>query len=183
MPFEPIFDLYKPKINKMLFQKILKNLEHGFILVIILIVFSNCKNKNIQTISTESIIAGKIIDFNSSEHLRYIKFHFPEPIDDDLSIICDIDSNGCFKLKTERPYPQDYFLEYVCLNQLYTFPGDSLYVEIDPKILNDTSYKPKENKHIHIHGEHAPLNNEVLKYYRFFETKMINWEEHFMARE
>lgn len=160
-------------------RKILLSIPYCFFLG--LIISSGCKNANEQAISKDSIIAGKIINFNSKEHPKYIKFHFTEPIDDDLSIICEIDSNGNFKLAIERPYPQDYFLEYGCLNQLYTYPGDSLFIEIDTRFLGDSDSIPFKTEYFQIYGESARINTEVFKYHRFFESEMINWELHFEA--
>lgn len=110
--------------------------------IIILIFLSSCShtttkqtNLNPETVS----IKGRILNIEKHKVDRSIQFIFMDLINREQrnTFVSEIDSQGYFSLNIPLMYPQDFYLNFERLTNLFCVPGDTLIIEIDPdKFIN-----------------------------------------------
>lgn len=137
-----------------------------FIIVIFILISTSCQNENEQTFGKQSIIAGKIIGFNSDEDDHFIEFMFDDLLDEVIVKSIRVNKSGEFKLFIERPYAQDYFLSYGNNIAMFISPGDSLHLEIDHKILKAEEFELDPYDLIVVSGTAEKMNLDIRNYFQ-----------------
>lgn len=109
------------------------------IVVIIFITLFSCSKEKESAFGSEGdiIISGKIIDFDKSNDPNTVQLYRRDFFNLGDTYCSEIDSNGDFNIELSILYPQELYLMYGKYIHIVCSPGDSLYVEIDHRILKE----------------------------------------------
>ena len=150
----------------MTLQKEINFTNYLFSIVIFILISNSCQNANEQTFVKQSIIAGKIIGFNPDEDDHIIEFMFDDLLDELIVKSIRVNKSGEFKIFIERPDAQDNFLSYGNKIAMFISPGDSLYLEIDHKILKAEEFELDPYDLIVISGTAEKMNLDIMNYFQ-----------------
>lgn len=84
---------------------------------------------------SKTVVAGQVTGFDIGEDLSMVKLIVNDPFAPDQIVEnYYLEEDGLFHFEIDRLYPQEFFIAYGDLLQIYAFPGDSLYVSINSDI-------------------------------------------------
>lgn len=133
-----------------------------------------CSKSNKQK-TDQIIIAGKIDNYNKDSDNNLIEIIFKNIMYSQTNELIQISENGEFKHITERPFPQDFMLAYGSIINLYVSPGDSIFIEIDNRLLYANRLNLNKHDLIKISGTSSIINSDIIKYNKFFNDSVFNW--------
>ena len=86
------------------------------------------------------VIAGKIRHFDEHPDRKDIGFGFNGLLKQSgqNTLKVSADAEGAFRMETLLGYPQEVLMNYRQTHRLCLAPGDSLYIELDARVWNDT---------------------------------------------
>lgn len=100
----------------------------------------SCSSHNTKFGSKTSdiIISGEILNFATHRDHQTIQIICRDFFDRQKSYSSTIDTNGHFRINFLSVYPQEFYLNYGKLVSVFCRPGDSLFIEIDADIFNES---------------------------------------------
>jgi len=156
---------------------------YSVILVCILIIgISSCNQTDAVN---KTIIEGIVTEFDDSYDLPVIELYEYMPFNGEWEThSCFIGSDGAFRFEFEQLYPLGILIKFKELFSVYAQPGDSIYLNVDAGLLNDTSNTiGYENKYIQIKGENQKFQDEYQDFMLAFSVKYRSRDDHLALRE
>ncbi len=138
------------------------NNKQLFGIIIILISFFSCSNKRTEFgIEKNFIISGKITNYDIKTSPKTIKIYRRDFFNiGGETYEEEINNDGTFKVKYPISYAEESYLEYGDLISILCIPGDSLYILIDNKILEDK--RRQKYKHLKFSESNTGKTNMLI---------------------
>lgn len=148
--------------------------DHLYGILILLVILSNCcSSESIE--SRKVIISGEVVGYNKDTDQDFIEFKIIDPFSTHQNRTVFLDEDGCFNIEIERIYPQELLIHYKYLFAVYTFPGASINVSIDAKILSSELNKLGDVYDlIQVSGDTEKFNKDFQNFQRLYSDSLFN---------
>jgi thiol-disulfide isomerase/thioredoxin len=154
----------------------MKTFQHLLFPFLITILILGCYRTE-KPNNKQIIITGKIDNYVTGSDNNLVEIIFNDILDNQVIELIQINENGGFKHITERPFPQDFMLRYGSLVGLYVSPGDSIFIEIDKRLLYSDSLHLNDYDLIKVTGTATKINSDIIKYHKYFNDSVFNWSD------
>lgn len=152
----------------------MKNLSYSLVFVILFTLFAGCHKAHPYE-PKRIVVAGQVTNYNPGKHDHSLSMIYYDLLEEfPIDILVKLDPEGKFRFEYYRSFPEEVYIDYGSLIPLHVFPGDSIFVRIDPRLLelaNDTTTAYDRYNYISSNS----LNNEYFAFYRILGNEMSAW--------
>jgi hypothetical protein len=134
---------------------------------------SGCQHKRSSQKAQNTIVCGKISNFQEVAEHDVIQIMYHDLFYESNMMVESIDSQGLFRFDFTHEIPCEIVLRYGSHLSFYTFPGDSLYIEIDGAC---RLKKPRNRRDAYCYykvgGSAEELNRDMVDYSVFYDDSL-----------
>lgn len=146
-------------------------MKNTLVLLIILLSFLSCNQKEIE--ATKTVITGHVIGFDDFKKHNEISFDFCDILKDNNQQTVKIDADGNFSLDVELNTPTEFTLNYRYRMTYVLVPGDNLHFEIDAKCWKGRHPKEASQYKLYtVSGTGKDLNDDVSAFITLFNDSL-----------
>ena len=146
-----------------------------YLIPIFCLLIISCNNLRKSVDDKKIIVCGNVDKINNIEGHNMIQLIYDDILEERVTLYDTLDSEGRFSFTIESNHGMTVKLLYSSFLPLYTFPGDSLFLDFDSKYLSTkTKNSSEERQFYRVSGSNGveEFNNHFGKYLSEFYDKM-----------
>ena len=153
----------------------MRNNACTWIICLLSLLAVSCSKSNPYK-SRQVIIAGRVLNYNPRVHDNTMNIIYYDIMEEHaINALVSIDSGGTFRFECKRSFPQEFYLSYGIMFPLHASPGDSIFLKINPEILQHAKDSILEGN-VYDYISANQLNNDFFNYFKKYRKEIVKWD-------